>query len=396
MLLSMPMMVTTPPSCLRPPPDPPLSLCLNAPLEGLSPVISPEPPDPPDVTLLQMLLSSHRSSAHHVPFRAGSHHSVAASSTLLLVSAASPLGVGNTEVSQLEGGLTESGCSHLFESMHRHPDLIPATPPPPVRVTTGRETSSPLRSRASPRPPLFTVSLPPLDCCCSSNNDPTPPPHHTAKSLSPDTISRSPDIVGCLGLAHWFVPSWPTGLSHRKHVTRFEACLVKEITNLSMQSPQATLPSENPDPRSFNQSLSEFDDWQFGASSAKPSWFLHGNAGTRSSCLNSLLVAALEVLVKPPYIFNVVVLVIYSLLDSHSPSILVNAKSSQTGLCIPYGHGASHQELLSVIVPTVSYRCINVVFDYQFALGKNMKFLHGLSIPLSLTRPLKALSFDVL
>nr|VDC85304.1 unnamed protein product [Brassica oleracea] len=34
--------------------------------------------------------------------------------------------------------------------MHRQPDLIPATPPPPGRVTTGRETSSPLRSRASP------------------------------------------------------------------------------------------------------------------------------------------------------------------------------------------------------------------------------------------------------
>ncbi|CDY50739.1 BnaC09g51160D [Brassica napus] len=29
--------------------------------------------------------------------------------------------------------------------MHRQSDLIPATPPPPGRVTTGRETSSPLR-----------------------------------------------------------------------------------------------------------------------------------------------------------------------------------------------------------------------------------------------------------
>ena len=51
-----------------------------------------------------------------------------------------------------------------------------------------------------------------------------------------------------------------------------------------------------PDSSSFNLSLSEFDDWQFGVSSAKPSWFLHGNAGTRSSCLYSLLVLALEVL----------------------------------------------------------------------------------------------------
>ncbi|KAF2611854.1 hypothetical protein F2Q70_00009186 [Brassica cretica] len=171
--------------------------------------------------------------------------------------------------------------------MHRQPDLIPATPPPPGRVTTGRETSSPLRSRASP-----------------------------------------------------------------------------------MQSPQEARPSENPDSSSFIQSLFESDDWQFGVCSAKPSWFLHGNAGTRSSCLNSLLIVALEVLVKPHYIFNVVDIVIYSLLDSHSPSILVNAKSSQLGLCFLYGHGASHQKLLSVIIPTVAYRCINVVFDYQFALGK--------------------------
>ncbi|KAH0911925.1 hypothetical protein HID58_035246, partial [Brassica napus] len=247
MLLSMAMMVITPPSCLRPPPDPPPSSY---------------------VTLFPMLLSSHRSSAHHVPFRAGFHHAVAVSSTLSIVAVASPLGVINAGASQLEGGLTGSGRSHLFDYMHRQPDLIPATPPPPGRVTTGRETSSPLRSHASP-----------------------------------------------------------------------------------MQSPQEALPSENLDSSSFIQSL--------------------------SSCLNSLLIVALEVLVKPQYIFNVVDIVIYSLLDSHSPSILVNAKSSQLGLCFLYGHGASHQKLLSVIIPTVAYRCINVVFDYQLALGKKMKFLHG-------------------
>ncbi|KAL0662827.1 hypothetical protein Bca4012_099664 [Brassica carinata] len=60
-------------------------------------------------------------------------------------------------------------------------------------------------------------------------------------------------------------------------------------------------------------------------------------------------------------------------------NILVNAKSSQVGL---RGHGASHQKLLSVIIPTVSHRCINVVFDNQLffgtiVLGNKMKFLHG-------------------
>ncbi|KAH0937012.1 hypothetical protein HID58_004473 [Brassica napus] len=311
MLLSMAMMVTTPPSCLRPPPDPPPSSCVNVPLEGLSPVIPPEPPDPPDVTLLPMLLSSHRSSAHHVPFRAGFHHAVAVSSTLPLVAVASPLGVKNAGASQLEGGLTGSGRSHLFDYMHRQPDLIPAKPPPPRPVTTGRETSSPLRSRASP-----------------------------------------------------------------------------------MQSPQEALPSENPDSSSFIQSLFESDDWQFGICSAKPSWFLHGNAGTRSSCLNSLLIVALELLVKPQYIFNAVDIIIYLLLDSHSPPILVNAKSSQLGLCFLYGHGAFHQKLLSVIIPTVAYSCINVVFDYQFALGKKMKFLHETLYTAELDSPLKSSIFQ--
>ncbi|KAJ0241857.1 hypothetical protein HA466_0212140 [Hirschfeldia incana] len=139
----------------------------------------------------------------------------------------------------LKGGLTGSGRSHLFDYMHRQPDLIPG------RVTSGRETSSPPRSCASP-----------------------------------------------------------------------------------MQSSQEVLPSGNSDTSSFIQSLPKSDDWQYGVCLAKPSWFLHGNAGTRSSCLNLLLIAALVVLVKPQFSFNVVDLIIYSLLDSHSPSILVNAKSS--------------------------------------------------------------------
>ncbi|CAN6810150.1 unnamed protein product, partial [Brassica oleracea] len=254
------------------------SVMYPAPSRSAAVVVFEQPPDPPNVALLPMLLSSHRSSAHHVPFRAGFHHAVAVSSILPLVPVASLLGVRNAGASQLEGGLTGSGRSHLFDYMHRQPDLIPATPPPPGRVTTGRETSSPLRSRASP-----------------------------------------------------------------------------------MQSPQEARSSENPDSSSFIQSLFESDDWRFGVCSAKPSWFLH---------------------------------VICSLLDSHSPSILVNAKSSQLGLCFLYGHGASHQKLLSVIIPTVANRCINVVFDYQFALGKKMKFLHGTLYTAELDSPLESSIFQ--
>ncbi|KAG2334756.1 hypothetical protein Bca52824_005936 [Brassica carinata] len=240
MLLSMAMLVTTPPSCIRLPPDPPPSSCLNVPFESLSPVIPPEPPDPPDVTLLPMLLSSHRSSAHHVPFRAGFHHAVAVSSTLPLV-------------------------------------------------------------------PVACVSSWP----------------HRIWSFSPLRLYASP--------------------------ARSHTCY------------------------------------------ATASWTSHYRT---SSCLNSLLIVALEVLVKPHYIFNVVDIVIYSLLDSHSPSILVNAKSSQLGLCFLYGHGASHQKLLSVIIPTVAYRCINVVFDYQFALGKKMKFLHGTLYTAELDSPFESSIFQ--
>ncbi|CAN7014692.1 unnamed protein product, partial [Brassica rapa subsp. trilocularis] len=42
--------------------------------------------------------------------------------------------------------------------------------------------------------------------------------------------------------------------------------------------------------------------------------------------------------------------------------------SSQIGLCtlnVAYGSGAPHLKFLPVNIPTFSYRCINVVFDYQ-------------------------------
>ncbi|CDY08067.1 BnaC03g34560D [Brassica napus] len=56
-----PVMMATTPACLRPPPDPPPSTCMYAPLKALWPVIPPEPPDPPDgplLLILQTVLSS--------------------------------------------------------------------------------------------------------------------------------------------------------------------------------------------------------------------------------------------------------------------------------------------------------------------------------------------------
>ncbi|KAF3517831.1 hypothetical protein DY000_02063797 [Brassica cretica] len=62
-----------------------------------------------------------------------------------------------------------------------------------------------------------------------------------------------------------------------------------------------------------------------------------------------------------------------------------SAKSSQIGLRtlnVVYGSGASHLKFLPVNIPTASYRCINVVFDYQLvfrtiAVGSKMEILFG-------------------
>ncbi|WZZ68912.1 hypothetical protein YC2023_080282 [Brassica napus] len=62
-----------------------------------------------------------------------------------------------------------------------------------------------------------------------------------------------------------------------------------------------------------------------------------------------------------------------------------SAKSSQIGLRtlnVVYGSGASHLKFLPVNIPTASYRCINVVFDYQLffrtiAMGSKMEILFG-------------------
>ncbi|CAN6914959.1 unnamed protein product, partial [Brassica oleracea] len=56
--------------------------------------------------------------------------------------------------------------------------------------------------------------------------------------------------------------------------------------------------------------------------------------------------------------------------------------SSQIGLCtlnVAYGSGAPHLKLLPVNIPTSSYRCINIVFDYQLffrtiAMGTKVAF----------------------
>ncbi|KAG2334546.1 hypothetical protein Bca52824_005726 [Brassica carinata] len=115
-------------------PDPPPSSCLNAPFESLSPSSSgttrPSRRYSSDTFLtpppLTMFPSGHFTTPPPLPL----HFLSSLLHRLLLVL--------ETGASQLEGGLTGSGRFHLFDYMHRQPDLIPATPPPPGRVTTGR------------------------------------------------------------------------------------------------------------------------------------------------------------------------------------------------------------------------------------------------------------------
>ncbi|KAF3517636.1 hypothetical protein DY000_02064197 [Brassica cretica] len=62
-----------------------------------------------------------------------------------------------------------------------------------------------------------------------------------------------------------------------------------------------------------------------------------------------------------------------------------SAKSSKIGLSslnVVYGSGASHLKFLPINIPTSSYRCFNVVFDYQLffrtiAMGTKVKLLFG-------------------
>ncbi|KAF2602600.1 hypothetical protein F2Q70_00027895 [Brassica cretica] len=76
-------------------------------------------------------------------------------------------------------------------------------------------------------------------------------------------------------------------------------------------------------------------------------------------------------------------------LDPIKPSVLssnfILSASLEIGfrtLNVVYGSGASHLKFLPVNIPTASYRCINVVFDYQLffrtiAMGSKMELLFG-------------------
>ncbi|CAN6802911.1 unnamed protein product, partial [Brassica oleracea] len=135
--------------------------------------------------------------------------------------------------------------------------------------------------------------------------------------------------------------------------------------------------------------LNESDDCLL-RSSVTTCWARHGNVEFRvldpikPSALSSNLIspsASLEVKLE------LEIHLVYSV--SHvgfkADRTCFSAKSSQIGLSslnVVYGSGASHLKFLPINIPTSSYRCFNVVFDYQLffrtiAMGTKVKLLFG-------------------
>ncbi|CAF2110576.1 unnamed protein product [Brassica oleracea var. botrytis] len=104
-------------------------------------------------------------------------------------------------------------------------------------------------------------------------------------------------------------------------------------------------------------SHSDFDDWQLGFSSLKPSWLHHCNTGTRSFCLNSMFVAALEVLVKLHSIFIVIDMVIFSLSDSPSPCFQASIVSPSSS---PY-------IMLANVLSFIGFKVVRVCLSVKYS-----------------------------
>ncbi|KAL0774282.1 hypothetical protein Bca101_039433 [Brassica carinata] len=131
------------------------------------------------------------------------------------------------------------------------------------------------------------------------------------------------------------------------------------------------------------------DDCTLRSPSVTNCWAQHGNVDFRGldpikpsvPSSNFILSASLEVKLELEiHLFSSV-----SLVRFKADCACFSVKSSQIGfrtLNVVYSSGASHLKFLPVNIPTASYRCINVVFDYQLffrtiAMGSKMELLFG-------------------
>ncbi|KAH0868148.1 hypothetical protein HID58_075170, partial [Brassica napus] len=135
--------------------------------------------------------------------------------------------------------------------------------------------------------------------------------------------------------------------------------------------------------------LNECDYCTLRSPSVTNCWAQHGNVEFRGldpikpSVLSSNFILSASLEVKLELEIHLVASV--SLVGFKADCACFSAKSSQIGLRtlnVVYGSGASHLKFLPVNIPTASYRCINVVFDYQLffrtiAMGSKMELLFG-------------------
>ncbi|CAH8384618.1 unnamed protein product [Eruca vesicaria subsp. sativa] len=119
------------------------------------------------------------------------------------------------------------------------------------------------------------------------------------------------------------------------------------------------------------------------------SWTQYGNVEFRSLNLiqpsamssNFILSASLEAKLE----LEIHLVSSVSLVGFKADCANLSVTSSQIGLRtfnVAYGSGASHLKFLPVNIPMVSYRCINVVFDYQLffrtiAMGTKVELPFG-------------------
>ncbi|CAN7015929.1 unnamed protein product, partial [Brassica rapa subsp. trilocularis] len=122
--------------------------------------------------------------------------------------------------------------------------------------------------------------------------------------------------------------------------------------------------------------LNECDDCTLRSPSVTNCWARHGNVEFRgldpikpsAMSSNFILSASLEVKLE----LEIHLVSSVSLVGFKADCDCFSAKSSQIGLCtlnVIYRSGAFHLKFLPINISTVSYRCINVVFDYQLFFG---------------------------
>ncbi|KAF3570488.1 hypothetical protein F2Q69_00059350 [Brassica cretica] len=182
------------------------------------------------------------------------------------------------------------------------------------------------------------------------------------------------DYVTAASLSHYAVSSIDG--SSQSRIGGLPDLLLAELLCKSVDSPDFITPSplrlHHITPSPASTVLHKCDDCTLRSPSVTNCWAQHGNVEFRGldpikpSVLSSnfILSASLEVKLE----FEIHLVSSVSLVGFKADCACFSAKSSQIGLRtlnVVNDSGASHLKFLLVNIPIASYRCINVVFDYQ-------------------------------